>query len=270
MSTAVTKSPGYVIGEISPEQFIAEHTFMYIIKGIMRCYDGNKTYILKSGNYALARKNRLGRYKKEKVDGELEKVFVFFDEGFLRMFQEKHKTRLTAFHSADTLVKINPTELIPAFIRSLMPYYKGGGKIDLPFADIKREELLIILLQNQPELAGIFFDYGIPEKINLEEFMYRNYTFNVSLQKFAYLTGRSLSAFKRDFKAIFKATPNRWLVQRRLQEAHFLIDKKNKKPSEIYVDLGFEDLSHFSYAFKKQFGLAPTELTGRTRNGKAG
>jgi hypothetical protein len=46
---------------------------------------------------ALARKNRLGRYKKEKVDGELEKVFIFFDEGFLKMFQEKHKTKLTAF-----------------------------------------------------------------------------------------------------------------------------------------------------------------------------
>jgi AraC-like DNA-binding protein len=204
------------------------------------------------------------------VDGELEKVFVFFDEEFLRMFQEKHKTKLTAFHSADTLVKINPTELIPNFIRSLMPYYRGGGRIDAPFADIKREELLMILLQNQPDLAGVFFDYGIPEKINLEEFMHRNYTFNVSLQKFAYLTGRSLSAFKRDFKSIFHETPNRWLVQRRLKEAHFLIDKKNKKPSEIYLDLGFEDLSHFSYAFKKQFGLAPTDLAGQTRDGKAG
>ena len=266
MNGPVMKSPGYVIGEISQEQFIAEHTFMYIIKGIMRCYDGNKTYIFKSGNCGLARKNRLGRYKKEKVDGELEKVFIFFDEGFLKMFQEKHKTKVATFHSADTLVKINPTELIPAFIRSLMPYYKGGGIIDPPFADIKREELLIILLQNQPELAGVFFDYGIPEKINLEEFMYRNYTFNVSMQKFAYLTGRSLSAFKRDFKTIFHETPNRWLVQRRLQEAHFLIDKKRKKPSEIYLDLGFEDLSHFSYAFKKQFGLAPTELTGQKKN----
>ena len=262
MSAPVTKSPGYVIGEISPEQFIAEHTFMYIIKGIMRCYDGNKTYTLKSGNYDLARKNRLGRYKKEKVDGELEKVFIFFDEGFLRMFQEKHKTKVMAFKPADTLIKPDPTELVPNFIRSLMPYYRGGGKIDEQFADVKREELLIILLQNQPELAGIFFDYGIPEKINLEEFMYRNYTFNVSLQKLAYLTGRSLSAFKRDFKTIFHETPNRWLVQRRLQEAHFLIDKKNKKPSEIYLDLGFEDLSHFSYAFKKRFGLAPTELRG--------
>jgi AraC-like DNA-binding protein len=53
------------------------------------------------------------------------------------------------------------------------------------------------------------------------------------------------------------------LVKKRLQEAHFLIEKKNKRPSEIYLDLGFETLSHFSFAFKKQFGLTPTELACR-------
>jgi AraC-like DNA-binding protein len=118
----------------------------------------------------------------------------------------------------------------------------------------------------QPGLSGVFFDYGIPGKINLEEFMNRNFKFNVSLQRFAYLTGRSLSAFKRDFKAIFNQTPNRWLVQKRLQEAHFLIEKKDIKPSEIYLDLGFEALSHFSFAFKKLFGLTPTELAEQKKN----
>jgi AraC-like DNA-binding protein len=82
----------------------------------------------------------------------------------------------------------------------------------------------------------------------------------VSLQRFAYLTGRSLSAFKRDFKAIFNDTPNRWLVQKRLQEAYFLIGEKDKKASEVYLELGFEALSHFSFAFKKQFGMTATEL----------
>jgi AraC-like DNA-binding protein len=87
----------------------------------------------------------------------------------------------------------------------------------------------------------------------------------VSVERFAYLTGRSLSAFKRDFKTIFNDTPNRWLIQKRLQEAYFLIDRKKQKPSDIYLELGFETLSHFSYAFKKQFGLTLTELTNRTK-----
>ncbi len=61
-------------------------------------------------------------------------------------------------------------------------------------------------------------------------------------------------------KEIFNEAPNRWLIQKRLQEAHFLMDKESKKPSEIYIDLGFEDLSHFSFVFKKQFGYAPGEI----------
>jgi AraC family transcriptional regulator, exoenzyme S synthesis regulatory protein ExsA len=262
MSTAATRTPDYVIGEISPEQFIAEHSFLFIIKGIMRCYDGSKSCVFRSGDYGLLRKNRLGRYKKEKEDGELEKVFVFFDEKFLRMFQQKHHSKPTEYRSTDTMVPIRRSDLVPNFIQSLLPYYGGGGRIDPAFADIKKEELLVILLRNQPELAGVFFDFGAPQKINLEEFMNRNFKFNVSLQRFAYLTGRSLSAFKRDFKAIFHETPNRWLVRKRLQEAYFLIEKSKKKPSDIYLDLGFEDLSHFSFAFKKLFGLAPTDLAG--------
>ncbi len=248
--------------ETSPEQFIAEHTFVYVVKGIMNLYDGSGLQVLKSGACCIARKNRLVRFNKVKVDGELEKVFVFFDEAFLKRFQEKHKSNTTKYTSSSTLVNVNNNEFLPDYIQSLHPYY-NHGKINDAFADVKREELLIILLQQQPELAGLFFDYGIPEKINIEEFMNRNFKFNVSIERFAFLTGRSLSAFKRDFNATFNNTPNQWLVQRRLQEAHFLIDKKNKKPTEIYLDLGFEALSHFSFVFKKQFGLTPTELTER-------
>ena len=254
----------YLGPEISPEQFIAEHFFLYLAKGKMNGYDGNKKQILNAGEYCLIIKNRLARYNKETAENEFEKVVIIFDEAFLKKFQEKYKATDTNFKSKEAFLKLTKSELIPNFIHSLSPYYSRSGEIDKTFSDIKREELLVILLQNQPELAGIFFDFGKPEKINLEAFMNRNFRFNVSLQRYAYLTGRSLSAFKRDFKQIFNETPNRWLIQKRLQEAYFLIDKKNKKPSEIYLELGFENLSHFSYAFKKQFGLTPTKLANRS------
>lgn len=243
---------------ISPEQFIAEHFFLYLAKGKINGYDGNKKQTLNAGEYCLVIKNHLARYNKEKAENEFEKVVIIFDEVFLKKFQEKHNTAVIKFKAEKAFLKLKKSELIPSFIQSLAPYYNHSGKIDSSFADIKREELLTILLHNQPELAGILFDYGIPEKINLEAFMNKNFKFNVSIQRFAYMTGRSLSTFKRDFKEIFNETPNRWLVQKRLQEAHFLIDKKSKKPTEIYLDLGFENLSHFSYAFKKQFGYSPT------------
>ncbi|WP_316848044.1 helix-turn-helix domain-containing protein [Pedobacter psychrodurus] len=51
------------------------------------------------------------------------------------------------------------------------------------------------------------------------------------------------------------------MIQKRLREAHFLIENKKQKASEIYLDLGFEDLSHFSFAFKNRFGYNASSLS---------
>ena len=246
---------------IAQEQFIAEHLFFYLVRGTMSGYYGGKDYTLRSGEYGIARKNRLSRQTHAKDDGEAEKIVFVFDEEFLRKFQEKHPVTVTPFKREESFLSLPENELIPHFIHSLTPYYNSWGEIDKAFFDVKREELLLIMLQLNPGLSGVFFDYGAPDKIDLEEFMNRNYLFNVTIDRFAYLTGRSLSAFKRDFHAIFNETPSRWLVRKRLEDAYFLIGKKRKKPSDIYIDLGFETLSHFSFAFKKLFGQTPTGLS---------
>lgn len=253
-----TAQPGQV--EVSPDHFVPDHVFVYITQGELRAHDGHKSYVLQADEYCLVRKNQLVRYDKEKGQPEFERVVICFEESFLKAFQEKHHTKGNTVSVEDAFVPIPKNTIIPDFIRSLKPYCDDAGKINEAFAAIKHEELLIILLQNQPELADILFTYGMPGKVNLEAFMNKNYIFNTGIQNFAFLTGRSLSAFKRDFQKIFRNTPNRWLVQKRLQEAYFLIEKKNKRPVDIYLELGFEDLSHFSFAFKNLFGRTPTAL----------
>jgi AraC-like DNA-binding protein len=251
----------YIGPAISPEQFVAEHFFLYLIKGKIEGYDGNKHYSLNPGESCMVRKNHLARYSKQKEANEFEKVVVIFDEAFLKNFQDKHKIKPIGFSSDDAFLRPAKNELIPNFLKSLTPYYQGEGKIDEHYSDLKREELLNILLRNNPDYADIFFDFGIPGKIDLEEFMNKNYKFNVSNERLAFLTGRSISAFKRDFKKTFNDTPTHWLIQKRLREAHFLIENKKQKPSEIYLDLGFEDLSHFSFAFKNRFGYNASSLS---------
>ena len=91
--------------------------------------------------------------------------------------------------------------------------------------------------------------------------MRKNYMFNVGMDRFAYLTGRSLATFKRDFEKLFHTSPSRWLQQQRLQQAHHLITEKGRRPSDVYLEVGFEDLSHFSFAFKKAYGVAPSLVT---------
>jgi AraC-like DNA-binding protein len=90
--------------------------------------------------------------------------------------------------------------------------------------------------------------------------MEKNFMFNMSLKKFGYLTGRSLTTFQRDFHKAYNITPQRWLTRKRLEAAHYQLAEKNKKPSEVCFETGFENLSHFSSAFKKQFGYSPARV----------
>jgi AraC family transcriptional regulator, exoenzyme S synthesis regulatory protein ExsA len=248
----------YIGPAISPEQFIPEHIFLFLAKGLINAYDGSSHYELKPGEYCLLRKNRLGRYSKQEEDGGFEKVVFIFDEPFLKKFQKKYSIKAGMYVATDTFIRLRKNPAVLSLLAALVAD-NAVSKTTQREDDRKREELLLLLLKLQPELAGILFDYGIPGKINLEEFMNRNFRFNVNLERFAYLTGRSLSAFKRDFKTVFQETPSRWLVRRRLQEAHFLLNKKRQKPTDIYLDLGFENLTHFSFAFKKLFGINPSE-----------
>lgn len=246
---------------ILKEQYIPDNVFIYVAKGAIRVFDGNKSYTFKAGDACLARKNRLAKYELLDSEDKFEPIIFCFDEPFLQKNQKKYQFKPTHFTSDDAFINIQKSELLDSFIPSIKPYYKGVMQLDEAFEDLKYEELLIILLKNQPGLAEVLFDFRKPGKIDLEEFMMKNYKFNVSLERFSFLTGRSLSAFKRDFNTIFNDTPSHWLIQKRLDEAHFLLTNKSAKPLDIFLGLGFENLSHFSFAFKKKFGHAPTELT---------
>jgi AraC-like DNA-binding protein len=59
----------------------------------------------------------------------------------------------------------------------------------------------------------------------------------------------SLSTFKRHFIVEYNEAPGKWLQDKRLQRAR---DSKGGqlKASDIYQDMGYNNLSNFSIAFK--------------------
>lgn len=206
---------------ILKEQFIPDHVFLYITKGALRFFDGNKSQTFKAGECGIARKNSLAKFELLDSHEVFEPIVFCFNVALLKAFQLRHQIEVSSTTTTPGIVKIRRTGMMNNFIRSLKPYHKGLMQLDEAFEDLKYEELLIILLKDNPELTGLLFDFGMPEKINLEAFMNRNYTFKVTVQGFAFLTGRSLSAFKRDFKKIFNETPKHWLMKKRPGEAIF-------------------------------------------------
>ena len=164
-------------------------------------------------------------------------------------------------YSGPPNILIPGNDFLHAFFQSIIPYVRySDEKITDAVGMLKIKEVVLLLLHTMPELKDYLFDFSEPYKIDLEKFMLNNYHFNVPVEKFARLTGRSLAGFKRDFQKTFDMAPRQWLQEKRLIEARHLIEKKNRKPSAIYLDLGFESLSHFTHSFKNKFGKAPTEL----------
>ena len=83
--------------------------------------------------------------------------------------------------------------------------------------------------------------------------------FDLSVEALAGFTGRSLASFKRDFKMISLLPPQKWLMTKRLKVAHDKLGSENKKVSDVYLEVGFKNLSHFSSAYKKQYGVSPSK-----------
>ena len=179
--------------EISPEYFIPEHFVMFLLKGSMKAYDGSKHYTMHPGDYFIARKNHLIRFTKFKENDHFLKIIITLDEPFLKYFFERHPYHVIAADYGDSFLFLKENKLFDSYIKSLEPYYTGNSQLDETFADVKREELLLILLRSEADLANVLFNFGIPDKVDLEEYMNRNFRFNVSLEKFAFLTGRSIS-----------------------------------------------------------------------------
>jgi AraC-like DNA-binding protein len=254
--------PCHVTPTVSSEQFIPEHIFSYMMSGSMVIYDGNKEYNIQTGDYCFAKRNHLAKYVKNPPEGgQFKTVSIFFSQDFLKAFSSEYAfTSAHADVSKDVIIKLDPDPLFKNYVQSIMPYLNLTGTEHENFLLLKKKEILLILLKTNPDLKNVLLEFSDPGKIDLESFMNKNFKFNVSLKRFSYLTGRSLATFKRDFEKIFKISPSRWLLQRRLQEAYYQIKELGKRPSEVYLDVGFEDFSHFTYAFRQAYGQPPSKI----------
>ncbi len=247
------------------EQFVPDHVFTYQISGTLTMNDGDSVYNFEEDTFRLTRRNTLVKFLKQPPEkGEFKSISVFLDQQTLKDLSLEYGYHAEKHLSEPPFISLRPHRLLRSYIASLQPYDELLSAENAVLMGLKMKELVILLLQINPELKDVLFNFTEPGKLDLEAFMNRNFRFNVSLERFAYLTGRSLSTFKRDFEKIFLCRPGKWLQQKRLQEAYFLIKEKGVSPSEVYVEVGFEDLSHFSYAFKKMYGAAPSKLVSST------
>jgi AraC-like DNA-binding protein len=246
---------------IEGELFIRQHVVDYIISGSSEVHFGGKSFLYKAGDFRFAVKNRLSKFTKiPPPGGEYRSISICIDQQTLFEMKDRHRLSISDTLNYENVFPIEQNKLFKNYIESLSPYLEYGNNIDAELLKTKIKEAVYIFTKANPALADILFDFSEPGKIDLQAYMDAHYQYNGDLQHFAYLTGRSLSTFKRDFEKIYHITPSRWLIKKRLEDAHYLLKEKKLKAKDVYVEVGFKDYSHFFLAFKKLFGIAPSML----------
>ena len=239
-----------------------EHTMLtFQISGEFTMQTSSEEISMRPNEILLLRKYQVGEVTKKPLDSKgYQTVVVFLRDELLRQIALEEQIEIEEKYMGKSNILIPPNDFLQAYFQSVMPYIRNPiGNMERIMGSLKVKEAVKLLLQTQPGLINYLFDFSVPYKIDLEKFMLSNFYFNVPVEKFAQLTGRSLASFKRDFKNTFGASPRQWLQEKRLTEARHLIEKKKKKPSTIYLELGFESLAHFSRSFKEKFGKAPSD-----------
>lgn len=160
---------------------------------------------------------------------------------------------------SDSVISIQPDPVLTAYFQSVFAYFGKNEKPPVSLLELKFKELILNIISSQynESLAVYFLSLCEKNKTCMREVMEQNFIYNMKIEEFARLNGRSLTSFKRDFMTTFKITPGKWLARKKLEYARHLLVTTDKNITELTFESGFENPSHFIRIFKEAFQMTP-------------
>lgn len=244
-------------------QMIRDHTLVYIYSGELEIVENGETTVLGPGGCAFMRRDNRVQYTKQPVGEEAYAgIFMKFKRNVLReVFNSMDFSRIPhdAKRPKQSVYKIEQRPDIISLFHSMTPYFYSDIQPTEELMQLKVREAIHALLNINPGFYATLFDFTEAWKIDILEFLNSNFMYDLSMEEIASFTGRSLSTFKRDFQKISELSPQKWLIQKRLEAAREMLRDKDKSVTDVYMEVGFKNFSHFSRAFRQQYGVAPSE-----------
>lgn len=239
--------------------FTEEHLLVFVTKGSGVIRFGDTYHTVAEDQLLLLRKNILVRYHSFDADHPMELLVFYMRDDIVTEFIRITKTKADTSAYPVSITLNNVTEKLHKYLESVLLHFRENSKMAAQLIRIKLFELLFHLPDTERQLLFRLAMSKQQQRPDITTTVERNIMNNISLRELAYLSGRSLSSFKRDFQAIYNMPPSQWIRQRRLEKARELVAHTSMSVTDICYTLGFEHIAHFSRLFKAHFGVAPTQ-----------
>lgn len=244
--------------------FLKDHLLLYVKSGIYTVRFRDRESTVRSNEMVFIHKSTLIEYDKSGEPGTeymLDYMMFFLNEKLLEEFVQFASVK-PIYPVSDVIpVSIIPVnDLTRTYFESLQPYFEQPGQVSDGLVKVKLMELLFHLADSNERFLYQLLQPGSKDNSSISRIMEENFTNPVSLQDLAYLSGRSLSTFKREFQATYHTSPLKWIRNRRLDKAENMLLETSLSVTDICYSTGFENIAHFSKVFKLRFGLAPSEF----------
>ncbi|HAT86660.1 MAG TPA: AraC family transcriptional regulator [Rhizobiales bacterium] len=218
--------------------------------------------IVRAGEMILLPRNVFMVSNFSSTDGPLEALLFFFDNSVIREFERQSVHYYAQPASRIGAYKIDRHDSLSGFMRSITDIYKGiDGTRELLHTKLM-ELLFLVAAADEPKRLKSFLHENCSDsgKRNIRHLMREHCSHNLSVHDYAHLSGRSVSAFNREFKRQYGVAPSRWLIEQRLARAHDAVVSTDASITDIGFEIGYENTSHFISQFKTMFGITPKQL----------
>jgi AraC-like DNA-binding protein len=232
---------------------------VYVLKGRKVWHTVKGSYDLKEGSCMFVQKG--ANIVEQFFDVEVCFFLFFISDAFIVDVLRSKAIPIGKYDDeCKPVMPIHDDFAVHAFFNSMFPMFGSNREPDRALLELKFRELILTMADNPANTELLCYFNRLlqePQTVSLQRVMEANFCYNLSLEDFAKLNARSLSAFKRDFRRMYNTSPGKWLIEKRLQHAMHLLTNLGKTVSEAAFESGFESASHFSRAFSQRFGISP-------------